>query len=174
MAFAAACAVIAAIWLPGILDPPEPIDEYAPRGVSAPGVEPAAVALLATGPDGGTRNLRGEPTVSRSERLGFRYGNPAGAHATLTILGWDGEQVHWYYPERPGGAAVRLDKGPDARGVRLPFDIALHDEHRPGALTVVAGFDLDPETLAGWLRDGRALDDERLRVFRLTLEEGKP
>lgn len=87
-------------------------------------------------------------TVALDAQLGFRYGNPTGEARTLTVLGFDGETIHWYYPERAGGAPMALDRGPDAVSRRLPFDIRLQERHRAGALHLYAAFDVDPDELA--------------------------
>jgi len=104
----------------------------------------AEVAFLVTGEDGVQRDLKAGDSVSLKARLGFRYGNPDGTHKSLTIVGWDGSRLHWYYPETPDGEALTVKTGINHR---LPFDVGL-DDHTPGELTIVAAFDLTPEQLA--------------------------
>ncbi|MEQ8280684.1 MAG: hypothetical protein RMA76_39690 [Deltaproteobacteria bacterium] len=124
----------------------------------------ASVALIATSTSGARRDLREGDTIRRGERLGFRYGNP-GDHRTLTVLGWDGDQVHWFYPERASGAPAELESG--ALNRRLPFDVVI-DEELGAELEVVAAFDADPDTLAEQLRSGAR--PEGVTVFRVQVQ----
>ena len=115
---------------------------YHARGSDA-GLAPEVI-VLAHDAAGTRRTLSAGASVRPTDRLGFVYGNPAGVHRTLTVLGWDGARVHWYYPERLGDPPVAVRP---ERSVRLPFDVGLED-HSPGPLTVVAVFDTDPQALA--------------------------
>ncbi len=127
------------------------------------------VTFLATDTNGARRDVRERGTVFLDERLGFKYGNPAGRHRTLTVLGWDGERIHWYYPEAEGGAPFQVESG--AMAVRLPFDIALRPDHRPGRLTVVGAFDVDPAALAAELRSGET--PRGASAVSVEIEEGR-
>jgi hypothetical protein len=131
-----------------------PDDDYGRKGSSAQLT--AEVSLLATDAAGARRDLASGDRLRTTDRLGFRYGNPAGEHRTLTIVGWDGAKVHWYHPESPRDAAPAIKAGPEAIAVRMPFDVELSD-HAPGKLVVMAAFDLDPklaeEKLASKTRD---------------------
>jgi hypothetical protein len=131
-------------------------DQFLARGrVDAAG-EASEVALLATpsDPQKPKHDLHDGDRVALSEHLGFRYGNPSGGHRTLTVLGWDGAVIHWYYPDHPGGAPLALEFGEAAQAVRLPFDIALSEHHRVGELLIAAGFDVAPEAFAARLESG--------------------
>jgi hypothetical protein len=146
-------------------------DDWRARGATGPEVEDADVAWLATSAGGPPRAPRDGDTVALSERLGFVYGNPSGARRHLVVLGWDGARVHWYYPSAPGEPPQPLQSGPSARGLRLPFDIGLAQDHRPGPLTVVAVFDGDAEALARDLRSERVPQGPAVRTLRITLVE---
>lgn len=156
IAAAAAVAAVAllAINVPALL----PRDELQARGrgSNADVAEPEAsgVALVAVDAAGVRRDLASGARATLSDQLGFRYGNTSGARRTLSILGWNGGHVHWYYPESAAGAPIALESGQAARAVRLPFDIALAERHVAGPLTVVAGFDLDPRSIARALESG--------------------
>lgn len=127
-------------------------DGYRSRG--ADGDLTAEVTFLAVSADGKRRELAKGDSVAKAEQLGFRYGNPEGSHSTLTILGWDGKKVHWYYPAKLGDAAQKIDGGKKAMSIRLPFDVKL-DDHDAGKLWLVAAFDTKPADLAKRLeRDG--------------------
>lgn len=144
-----------------------PRDELRSKGSSE--VRSADVALLAIGPDG-KRDLRTGDTIRPGEQIGFKYGNTEGAHGTLTIAGWDGRRMHWYYPESADGAGEPIRGGADAKSVRLPFDIKVDDDYQPGALRIVAAFDASPAEVAAALR---AKDPNRLehaQVFDVHVE----
>ncbi len=144
-----------------------PRDELRSKGSSE--VRSADVALLAIGPDG-KRDLRTGDTIRPGEQIGFKYGNTEGAHRTLTIAGWDGRRMHWYYPESAAGAAEVIRGGDDAKSVRLAFDIKVDDDYQPGALRIVAAFDASPADVEAALR---AKDPNRLehaQVFDVHVE----
>lgn len=144
-----------------------PGPEYVARGHEVS--ERASVTFLAVAADGATRELAGGDTVSQAERLGFRYGNPTGSARTLTILGWDGARVHWYYPDRAGASALVIEGGPDAISQRLGFDVMLAPDHGPGTLALVAAFDREPDALADALRTGADIGAGALHIeVRLT------
>ncbi len=124
----------------------------------------ASVALIATSTAGARRDLREGDTIRRGERLGFRYGNP-GDHRTLTVLGWDKDEVHWFYPERASGAPAEIEPG--ALNRRLPFDVVI-DEELDGWLEVIAAFDADPDAMAERLRSGAR--PEGVTVFRVRVQ----
>ena len=145
--------------------PADPSAGYQARGNAQP--EAAAFVLRATTPDGLTTELSDGDHVPLNARLGFVYGNAKGTAKTLTVLGWDGTTVHWYYPEKPGQPAPPIQAGPESRGTRLPFDVQLSPDHRAGPLTVVAAFDTDPQQLAAELRADRTPGTH----FTLTLRE---
>lgn len=138
-------------------------DGYTRKGAGAPLT--AEMTLLATGPDGARRDVRDGDVVRLDDRLGFKYGNPDGRHRTLTVVGWDGQQLRWYYPASADGAPHAAEPG---LARRLPFDVKL-DDHRPGTLVVVAAFDADPAKLAADLRAGRAPPG----ALRLTVEAAR-
>ena len=137
---------------------------YAPKGHDQSGDLAPEVTFLATSAEGRRRDLREGDAVGLDERLGFKYGDPSGGHLTLTILGWDGARVHWYYPERAGAEPVALARRAGALAVRLPEDIALGHAHRPGPLTIAAAFDAEPSELAASLRSGGPLPDGATRI----------
>lgn len=166
VALAAAVALGVALW-PRTAATPE--GGLTARGDEAPLT--AEVVFLATDPSGRRRELRDDDAVPVGARLGFVYGNPGGVHATLTVLGWDGERLHRYYPE-VGEAPFAVDRGPQALGRRLPYDIELREAHGPGPLTVAAAFDVDPEALAAALEAGAL--PKGASVVRLRLTEGAP
>ncbi|MEQ9498553.1 MAG: hypothetical protein RIT81_16880 [Deltaproteobacteria bacterium] len=126
----------------------------------------ASVSLLVTDAGGRTRVVFDGGQLGTDERLGFRYGDPAGHHATLTIVGYDGQRVHWYYPERSGDTGFPVEAG--ARSVRMKEDIEL-DDHRPGMLRVAVAFDAAPVEVAEALAAGRT--PKGATVFRLNLRE---
>lgn len=130
---------------------------YQPRGVTAP--DAASVTFLATDAEGRARDLLPGAQLRVGERIGFRYGNPRGARSTLTVLGWDGDRVHWYYPDAPDKAAHAIEE--DALSERLPFDFTVD---APGALRLVAAFDVEPGALAAQLRSGGEVDAAELEV----------
>ncbi|MEQ9500203.1 MAG: hypothetical protein RIT81_25235 [Deltaproteobacteria bacterium] len=109
----------------------------------------ASVALIATSTAGARRDLREGDEIRRGERLGFRYGNP-GDHRTLTVLGWDGYKVRWFYPERASGAAAEIEPG--ALNRRLPFDVVIDEDFQEGPLEIRAAFDADPDAMAERMR----------------------
>jgi hypothetical protein len=155
VAIAASIALVSLLMIP---------DEY--RGTKGRTAELSrGVALLAIDARGARRDLEDGSVVRTTDRIGFIAGHPGESEATLTILGWDGKQVHWYYPEKAGDPPHRIASG--TIGERLPFDVELSD-HAPGALLVAAGFDVDPRALAGMLERGKLEGD--LFLFRLTLE----
>lgn len=117
----------------------------------------ADVTVLAVDDSGRRRELSDSDRVRLTERLGFRYGNPQGRFSTVTILGWDGERLHWYYPASDSEPAQQVEGGKRAMSVRLPFDVKLND-HRPGPLSIVVAFDRNPKALADALRRGAPLD----------------
>ncbi len=143
---------------------PKTTSEYQVRGQQGGPAEAASVTFLATDPDGRRRDLVQGATVRYGERLGFRYGNPNGAAQTVTLLGWDGQTVHWYYPNEEGGAAMKLRGGPKAQSLRLPWDDKIGPEYRAGRLSLFAAFDTDPDELAKALRRGEAVDATELRL----------
>jgi hypothetical protein len=131
----------------------------------------ADLAFYAIDSAGRSRNLDEGARVSLADRLVFVYGNPAGAHRQLTVLGWDGGAVHWYSPGKEGGTSDSLESGPGAIGRRLPFEVRLAGDHRAGRLAIVAGFDVDPADLASRLRTGKALDP-RVRTVDVEIVAG--
>lgn len=143
----AAAAGIAIFVLPG--DRP---DGYARRGGEAR-YEEASVSVLRIG-DGRREVLGDHARVPLSARLGFRYGNPAGEARTLTVIGYDGAQIRWYYPEGPGEPGFSIQGGAAAVSRRLPFDIRLAERHQAGPLHVWAAFDVEPEAFAAQVRAG--------------------
>jgi hypothetical protein len=129
----------------------------------------ADLTVVAVDSTSRTRELMDGDRVGVNERVGFRYGNPAGRFSTLTVLGWDGERVHWYYPEKAGGAPARIAAGEKALSIRLPFDVKL-DDHRPGPLWVVSAFDEDPDALARRVRrEGPPEASERTGLVKLVV-----
>jgi hypothetical protein len=159
----AAAAVLAVLFV----SPPR---EYGEKG--APADDAASVTLLAVNKEGVEREARDGATLGLDERLGFRYGNPRGERKTLTVLGWDGRELHWYYPESPNEKPFELRSGSDARNLRLPFDIQLAEKHRAGMLRVIAAFDVDPSALARSVREDRVKESTTVKVFRLTIAAG--
>ncbi|MBI4822170.1 MAG: hypothetical protein HY791_38280 [Deltaproteobacteria bacterium] len=147
-----------------------PADRSEPRSKGAAVSGEAEVKLLAIS-ERGARDLADGGFIRLDERIGFVYGNPEGRHSRLSILGWDGEEIHWYYPELSGQPGVTIERGPAARSVRLPFDIALGEAHRRGKLTVAAAFDLAPDALAMKLRAGGQIDLPSVSVFRLSVTQ---
>ncbi|MEQ9498056.1 MAG: hypothetical protein RIT81_14390 [Deltaproteobacteria bacterium] len=131
------------------------------------------VAILAKGADGWRVTDDGQ-SVALGARLGFRYGNVAGAAKTITVLAYDGARLHWFYPEKAGEPAQALETGEDAVNVRLPYDIVLDDEHRAGELTIAIGFDVEPVELASRLKAGEIGDTRSTFVRRLTVKEATP
>jgi len=157
--FAAAAAAAVVLFSPAGDRP----DGLKARGGDTLG-QPASVAFLVTTAKG--REVLGDGAeVPLSAQLGFRYGNPDGDVDTLTILGYDGEQVFWYYPEAPGKPAFGVKRGPEAINARLPFDIRLAERHRAGKLQLFAAFDVEPEALAQRIEAGDVGQD----VVRLTV-----
>ncbi len=148
--------------------PPKPPVNDVTRNRGLPPKLLAEVTLLAT-LSGVRRDVRTSQTLKLNERLGFKYGNPNGEVKTLTLLGWDGVKIHWYYPEFPQGEAYRLKWGPKVLGIRLPFDIELKEKHKPGPLVVAAAFDADPKAIAEKLRKGALVESNRVKIFRLTV-----
>jgi hypothetical protein len=133
----------------------------------------ADVVVLAVGPDG-HRDLTDGAAVRTGEQLGFRYGNVKGRHTTLTVVGWDGASLHWFYPDEPSGEAFEIRRDPDAQNLRLPFDIKLDADHPRGTLVVAACFDTAPKAVAETLRDGTAAGDPRCRVRSIVVESEAP
>jgi hypothetical protein len=148
-------------------------DDLQARGDETRDFAAPTVAILAKGADG-WRVAEDGHTVTLGARLGFRYGNVTGAAKTITVLAYDGARVHWFYPEKTGDPAQELKSGKDAVNVRLPYDIVLDAEHRAGALTIAAGFDVDPVALASRLKSGRVDDTPSTVVRRLTVKEATP
>ncbi|MBI2378966.1 MAG: hypothetical protein HYV07_33535 [Deltaproteobacteria bacterium] len=131
-------------------------------------VRDGSVLLLAVG-DNGLRDLRDQGTIRLDEKIGFVYSNPAGRYSKLTILGWDGEEVHWYYPDSPGQPGESIKGGAAANAVRLPFDIALGEAHHTGRLTIAAAFDLAPDVLSRGLVSGKLEDLAGVLLFRISV-----
>lgn len=129
----------------------------------------ADVSLIVTSADGAKRDVFDGGEIATTERLGFRYGNPKARHRTLTIVGWDGARLHWYYPEKPEEAPPKIAGGEKALSIRMPFDVEL-DDHRPGELTIVAAFDADPRALAEKLKKGAVSRGDGIFVYRLKVE----
>lgn len=150
---------------------PGPESEYRLRGASEV-AEQASLSFVATGRDGRRRVLNPGDAVVLGEQLGFRYGNPAGLAKTLTVLGWDGQTIHWYYPEAEGGAPAPLEGGPAAVNRRLPFDVRLGPDDRLGPLTLIAAFDAPPAVLAADLRKGTKLAPNIIQVTVQVQAEG--
>lgn len=144
---AAAAAVLLAVWA----GPPRD-SGYGIRG--GPGSDAPSVTFLAVAPDGARRALAAGDEVPLDAQVGFQYGNPTGAAHSLTLLGWDGAEVHWYAPEAEGDRPEPIRGGADALSVPLPFRIRLADQHRAGPLTLYAAFDVDPAALAARLLSG--------------------
>lgn len=141
---------------------------FSPRGAADAG--PAAeVALLVTDAAGHRRDLTAGARVAPTDRLGVVYGNLAGAHRTLVVLGLAGGQVQWYHPERAGLPGVALLAGPDARARRLPVDVGLED-HPPGPLRIVAAFDAAPDAVAAALQAGDPIPGARVQTWDVTVE----
>jgi hypothetical protein len=115
----------------------------------------AELTMIATSSTGARRDVRSGDKLLLTDRIGFKYGNPDGAFRTISVLGFDGQTIHWYYPERAGGAAQPIERT-TAIGTRLPFDVELAGDHRPGRLKIVAGFDADPNALALMLQRGES------------------
>jgi hypothetical protein len=147
-------------------EPPAP--EFVSRGAAQTPREAPALSLRAVSAEGQVRDLPDRATVQLRERLGFVYGNADGVARTLTIIGYDGRQLHWYYPDAPGPSGLGIESGPNSRGTRLPYDVALAPDHRLGELVVVGAFDADSSRLAAQLQAGAALDAS-VMVFRLTV-----
>ena len=145
---AAAAAAAFVVFAPGAERP----DGFRSRGGSDRYVE-ASVSFLRSDATG-RAVLDPGAEVPLSAQLGFRYGNPAGEARTLTVLGFDGDKIYWYYPETADGAPVELAQGPGAVSKRLPFDIRLEERHRPGPLDLYAAFDVEPAALAAAIRSG--------------------
>ena len=164
---AGALAAIAIVWI--VL--PQAADDtgYRARGVDEQAVTPASVALVATSTDGMRRDVRSGDALRLSDRIGFRYGNPAGAYSNLTVVGWDGEEIHWYYPEAASHPPQPIRSDPQALGLRLPFDIRLRDKHKAGRLVVVAEFDADPVTVAESLQRNALRARPGRQLFELTI-----
>ena len=131
------------------------------------------LALLATSSAGERRDLQNGGTIRLDERLGFKYGNPGNQHRSITVLGWDGKNIHWYYPEREGAPAFKLERKADNLSVRLPFDIALIEKHSAGTLKIVGAFDADPAVIAKQLREKGRVKLEGAQVFNITVREVK-
>jgi hypothetical protein len=113
----------------------------------------AELTMIATSANGERRDVESGGTLQLSDRIGFKCGNPEGEHKTLTVLGYDGRTVHWYYPERAGDPAHAIEST-QAIGTRLPFDIQLEGDHQPGRLKIIGGFDVDPKSLAASIERG--------------------
>jgi hypothetical protein len=165
--FAAAAAVLAAAIAGGVVFQSQQFHSRGgPTSIDAP-----EIALVATDAHGVERDIRSGAQLSLAERLGFRYGNPRGQHHSLAILGWDGVKVHWYYPAEPSDHGEPIHAEPGT--VRLPFDIALFEQHTPGTLTIAAAFDVDPRALADALEHKR-VDPKQGQVFELQLSGRGP
>jgi hypothetical protein len=158
-------AAAGALFMVSKASPPSVSSEYQVRGKPGGSAEAASVTFLATDPDGRRRDLVAGDTVRRGERLGFRYGNPSGAAQTLTLIGWDGQTVHWYYPTEEGGPPAKLQQGPKAQSLRLPLDDTIGPGYKAGRLSLIAAFDADPKALADRVRRGEAVAGLRLRVL---------
>lgn len=143
---------------------PPASSQYQVRGKQGGPAESASVTFLATDQDGRRRDLVQGATLRYGERLGFRYGNPDGAAQTVTLLGWDGQTVHWYYPNEEGGAAMKLEQGPKAQSLRLPWDDKIGPEYKAGRLSLFAAFDTDPGVLAQAIRRGKTVSATELRL----------
>ena len=127
-------------------------DEWRARGAAVDAHSPAVTWLAVEGD--AVRTLTSGATLQPGVLLGFRYGNPSGAARTLTLLAWGGGQVHWLYPEAPGGPAFALRAGPEARAVRLPEDVEVDDTFVPGPLLLCAAFAAAPPAVAEALARG--------------------
>ncbi len=160
----AASLTVAVMWQAA--EPQEPA--YAYKGASV--VSTAEVTYLATDTQGNRRDLRPGDTIQIGERLGFKYGDPDGTHRTLTVLAWDNQDVHWFYPDGPGKPAFTLSDDL-AVGVRMPFDIELDGDFKAGELTIVAVFDLEPGAAASALRTGAL---EEANTIRIKVVEAQP
>lgn len=130
----------------------------------------AELTLIATSSTGVRRDLRDGGTLLLSDRLGFKYGNPDGKYKTISVLGYDGRTIHWYYPDKTSGQTSQPIEKTVAAGTRLPFDIGLADDHRPGQLRIVAAFDADPRVLAGQIERGTPPIDAQ--IFELEILGG--
>ena len=128
----------------------------------------AEVTLLASS-EGRRRDVRDGDPIRIDELLGFKYGNPQGDASDVTIIGWDGQSVHWYYPEAPSGSPHQLKKGPKVMSIRLPFDINLKEKHKPGPLTIAVAFDARPEEIAAQLKRGALKETRGVKLFRLKI-----
>lgn len=164
-------AVAAAVLFAVVVQQPQPKVAPPPSGLHSKGPSPklkAEVTMLAI-QKGQRRDIRSGDTMMLSEKIGFKYGNPLSEVQTLTLLGWDGSALHWYYPESPEGAPHRLKQGALAMGVRLPFDIHLQDKHKLGTLVVAAAFDSDPKAIAKTLRSGTLMESKKVKLFRYSI-----
>lgn len=129
----------------------------------------AELTLIATSSTGVRRDLRSGGTLQLSDSLGFKYGNPEGKYRSISVLGYDGRTIHWYYPENAENPAQAIEKT-EAIGTRLPFDIGLKDDHRPGKLQVIVAFDADPRVLAAQVERGTPPIDAQ--IFELEILGG--
>lgn len=161
----AAAAVVGVVALVGLRD-----DGWGTRGDKPSNFEAPTITILAKSKDGWRVTADGH-RVDLGGRIGFRYGNVSGRAKTITVLGWDGRRLHWYYPEKAGAAAHSIEGGASAVNRRLPDDILLDGEHRAGPLTVAVGFDVVPDELARQLEQSKL--PKNVFVRKLVLEEAK-
>ena len=156
---ALAASIAFAVWM----DVPR---DHRSKGQAAP--LSADVTIVATNAQGLERELSTGARVYLTERLGFRYGNPSGRYQTITVLGWDGQRIHWYYPAAEDEAPPAIRGGKKAMSLRLPFDVKV-DDHRPGPLRIVAAFDRSPQKLASDLIRDAKLSNPGTFSIRVTL-----
>jgi hypothetical protein len=73
--------------------------------------------------------------------LRFYYSNPNTMLSYLFLFGMDdrGEPL-WYYPLPEEERSLRIQSGPAAQGVEMPFETEAWVRHRAGRLRVVALF----------------------------------
>lgn len=124
--------------------------------------------FLAIKPGASPRELRDGATLFAGEHLALRYSNTTSEFQSLTVLGWDGEKVQWYYPSSESGSPQAIASGPDARAVALPLDIRVEAE---GALTLVAAFDVTPRHLAEQLKNKTIPRGPKTTVLQLFISE---
>jgi hypothetical protein len=111
----------------------------APVGIGVAGVDPAHHLVYdARRPEG----------VALDQRLRFSYSNAGGAQYLFLFGVDDALQPYWYFPLPEEQTGLRIERGPQASRLTLPYETELARRHHVGRLRVVGLFTAEPIALA--------------------------